>query len=80
MIVKITSKRQVTFPAHVLEAMGVGPGDRLELSQAPDGFLLRPRRIDHSRLAPLRELIPQDHPDFDISKFRKETYDPALRD
>ena len=28
MIVKITSKRQVTLPAHVLDAMGVGPGDR----------------------------------------------------
>ena len=60
--------------------MGVGPGDRLELSQAQDGFLIRPRRIDHSRLAPLREMIPEDHPDFDIRRFRKETYDPVLRD
>ena len=29
MIVKITSKRQVTFPKQVLDAMGVGPGDFL---------------------------------------------------
>ena len=50
MIVKITSKRQVTFPARVLEALGVGPGDRLELEEGPDGFLLRPRRIDLSLL------------------------------
>ena len=50
MIVKITSKRQVTFPAHVLDAMGVGPGDRLELVESPEGYLLKPRRIDHSRL------------------------------
>lgn len=27
MIVKITSKRQVTFPARVLEALGVRPGE-----------------------------------------------------
>ena len=36
MIVKITSKRQVTFPAHVLDAMGVGPGDHLEVTEGPD--------------------------------------------
>ena len=42
MIVKITSKRQVTLPAHVLDAMGVGQGDRLQLLEHPDGFLLRP--------------------------------------
>ena len=46
MIVKITSKRQVTFPARVLEALGVGPGDQLELAEGPDGFILRARRID----------------------------------
>ena len=38
MIVKITSKRQVTFPARVLDALGVGPGDHLELDEGPDGF------------------------------------------
>ena len=80
MIVKITSKRQVTFPAHVLEAMGVGPGDHLEIQESPEGYLLKPRRIDHSRLAPLRNLIPDDHPPFDIREFREGTYDSALRD
>ena len=33
MLVKITSKRQVTFPARVLDALGVGPGDHLELEE-----------------------------------------------
>ena len=46
MIVKITAKRQVTFPA--------GPGDSLELEKGPDGFILRPRRIDYSRLGTLK--------------------------
>ena len=80
MLVKITSKRQVTFPAHVLNSMGVGPGDRLEISEGPDGYLLRPRRIDYSRLGTLQEKIPEGHPTFDIRAFREKPYDPALRD
>lgn len=80
MLVKITSKRQVTFPARVLDALGVGPGDQLELQESPDGFILRPRRIDLSLLGGLREKIPPGHPPLDINKFREEGYDPALRD
>lgn len=80
MRVKITAKRQVTFPAHVLDSMGAKPGDYLEVIEAPDGFLLKPRRIDESRLAPLRGLIPADHPAFSTRDFREETYDPTLRD
>ena len=80
MILKITSKRQVTFPAHVLEAMGVGPGDRLEIVESPEGYLLKPRRIDHSKLGILKDLIPPDAPPFDIREFRDGTYDPSLRD
>ena len=80
MLVKITSKRQVTFPARVLDALGVGPGDQLELQDSPAGFLLRPRRIDVSLLGGLRDKIPPGHPPFDIGKFREEGYDPALRD
>jgi AbrB family looped-hinge helix DNA binding protein len=52
--VKITAKRQVTLPAAVLEALGVGPGDRLELQDGPQGFVLRPQRIDFANQAPLR--------------------------
>lgn len=44
MIVKLTSKRQVTFPASVLKVLGVGPGDRLELLESANGFLLHPSR------------------------------------
>ena len=80
MLVKITSKRQVTFPARVLDAMGVRPGDWLELDEGPDGFNLRPRRIDTSLLGGLRDRIPAGHPPFDIDKFGEEGYDPALRD
>ncbi|MBS0592959.1 MAG: AbrB/MazE/SpoVT family DNA-binding domain-containing protein [Rubrivivax sp.] len=80
MLVTITSKRQVTFPAHVLEALGVKPGDRLELQPSPGGFLLRARRVDASRLAPLRGKLSRTAPAFDIHAFREQAHDPALRD
>ena len=80
MYVRITSKRQVTFPARVLEALGVKPGDQLELQESPSGFLLRPRRVDPSRLAPLQGKLRRGHGTFDIERFREEAHDPALRD
>ena len=80
MYVKITSKGQVTFPKHVLDAIGVGPGDQLELQETEDGFLLRPRRVDLSKLGGLKHLIKPGHPPFDIRKFRDGTYDPSLGD
>jgi AbrB family looped-hinge helix DNA binding protein len=80
MIVKITSKRQVTFPARVLKALGVGPGDRLELHEGPEGFVLRPRRIDPSRLAPLRGKLRRGAGTFDLETFREQKHDPTLRD
>ena len=79
MIVKITSKRQVTFPARVLDALGVKPGDQLELIEGPDGYIIRPRRIDYSRLGTLKDKIPPGRPPFDIQKFREQTNDSALR-
>ena len=82
MLVKITSKRQVTFPKRVLDELGVGPGDQLELLEGPDGFTLRPRRIDLSKLGYLRDKIPPGTPPFDIRKFRDQRekgHGPALQ-
>ena len=79
-LAKITSKRQVTFPAAVLAALGVGPGDHLEILNSPDGFLLRPRRVDHSRLAPLAGMLKKGVGSFDLNTFRNQTHDPSLRD
>lgn len=80
MIVKITSKRQVTFPARVLETLGVGPGDRLELIEGSDGYRLRPRRVHRERLAPLRDKLKKGLGPFDLESFRSQGHDPALRD
>ena len=67
MLVKITSKRQVTFPARVLEAIGVQPGERLRLEEGSDGFVLRPQTIDPTRLAPLRDKLRRGHAAASIS-------------
>ena len=80
MIVKITSKRQVTFPARVLDALGVGPGDQLELEEGADSLVLRPRHIDCSRLGTLRSKMSRGHPPFDLQAFRDQPHDPSLRD
>ena len=80
MVVKVTSKRQVTFPAKVLDALGVRPGDQIELIERSDGFVLRPRRIDMTRLAPLRSRLPPECEPFGLESFRRQTYDRTLRD
>ena len=80
MLVRITAKRQVTFPAQVLEALGVKPGDRLELFESEDGFLLRPRQVNRARLAPLRDKLRRGRGTFDAEKFRTESRDASLRD
>ena len=72
MIVKITAKRLVTFPARVLEAMGVRPGDQLEIEQGPSGFILRPRRINPALLAPLRGKLRPPQTPFDLESFREQ--------
>lgn len=85
MLVKVTSKRQVTFPAKVLDELGVKPGDQIELQESPDGYLLKPRRIDYSKLGTLRHLVKPGAPPLDIRKFRDDRENgrgpgPALRD
>jgi len=80
MFVKITAKRQVTFPARVLEALGVKPGDRVELHEGPDGFVLRARHIDVTRLATLRGKLRRGKGTFDLEAFRAKPHGRSLRD
>ena len=72
MLIKITSKHQVTFPTSVLDALGVGLGDRLSLEEGPDGFILQPQRIDPTRLAPLKDKLVRGKGTFDLQSFRDQ--------
>ncbi len=42
MLVRITSRRQVTLPKQVLDALGVGPGDQRQLIEGSDALTLKP--------------------------------------
>ena len=80
MLVKITARRQVTLPARVLDALGVKPGDRIQLEERPDGFVLRARRIDPARLAPLRGKLRRGKGSFDVETFRESPRERSIRD
>jgi hypothetical protein len=70
----------VTFPAAVLEALGAGPRSQLELQPRGDGFLLKARGIDPSKLAPLQGVIRKGTATLDLEKFRGQRHEPSLRD
>ena len=79
--IKITAKRQATFPAAALKALRVKPGDYLELIQDKDDWRLAPVGIDRSKLGPLRHKISANHPALDLAKWRDTPKDYArLRD
>ena len=80
MVVTITAQRHVTLSPAVLDALGVRPGERLELEEGPEGFLLRPQRIAFANVVPLRDKIERDTRPFDLEEFRSQPHDPALRD
>ena len=80
MLLTVTSKRQVTFPAHVLASLGAKPGGRIELTPSPQGFILRAMVVDASRLAPLQGKLGEIKRPFDSHAFRDQSYDATLRD
>ena len=80
MIAKVTSNRQITFPAQALDAFGIAPGDHLAVEECADGVVLRPKRIVRERLAPLRGKLRPEHAPFDIQAFRGQLHDSSLRD
>jgi AbrB family looped-hinge helix DNA binding protein len=80
MKLKVTSKRQVTFPRHVLEELGLRAGDHIFLVETEGGYLLRARYIDVSRLGVLDRLIRRDRSLVRIETCREASHDPSLRD
>ena len=80
MIVKLTSKRQVTFPKRVMEKLNLRAGDTLVLSETKEGVLIRPRRFNVDQLAPLRDQISETFPPLDLEAVRRVAHEPSLRD
>jgi bifunctional DNA-binding transcriptional regulator/antitoxin component of YhaV-PrlF toxin-antitoxin module len=79
--IRITAKRQATFPAAALKALRVKPGDYLDLIQDKDDWRLAPAGVDFGKLAPLRDMIAKNHSAFDLNKWRDTPKDHArLRD
>jgi len=79
MFLKITSKRQVTFPKRVMEKLHLHEGDILYVSETDGGILIQPHRFDVSKLAPLKAKIPSDLPPPDFDAIRHAALDPHLR-
>lgn len=79
MLLKITSKRQVTFPRKVMEKFHLRAGDTLSVSETDGGIVIKPHRFDVSRLAPLKTKIPSDLPAPDFDAIRHAALDPDLR-
>ena len=80
MLVKITSKRQVTFPKQVMEKLHLREGDRLSITETSDGFMLRPHRFDRTKLARLRGKFSPTLPGPNIEEIRHAALDSSLRD
>lgn len=80
MIVKITSKRQVTFPKQIMEKLRLREGDTLTLSETKEGIVIKPHRFDRKNLAPLRGKFRVDLPEPDFKAIRHAALDPRLRD
>jgi bifunctional DNA-binding transcriptional regulator/antitoxin component of YhaV-PrlF toxin-antitoxin module len=79
--IKITAKRQATFPAAALRALRVKPGDCLELIQDRDEWRLAPVGIVLGKLGTLRSKIAANHQPLDLAKWRNAPKDQArLRD
>lgn len=80
MLLKITSKRQVTFPKRIMEKFHLREGDHLSIAETADGILIKPRRFDRAKLAPLRGQIASGLSAPEIEEMRHASLDPSLRD
>ncbi|GAB5562273.1 MAG: hypothetical protein SynsKO_39200 [Synoicihabitans sp.] len=81
MIIKMTSKRQVTFPRQVVDRLGLRSGDSLQVSETSDGIVIKPHRFDPDKLAPLRDKISPKLSAPNLDEIRHAAAsDPRLRD
>ena len=80
MLLKITSKRQVTFPRHVMERLRLKEGDTFSISETAEGILIKPHRFKIEELAPLKQKVNQNLPLPNLDDVRHSALDSNLRD
>lgn len=80
--IRITAKRQATFPAAALRALRAKPGDYLALIEDRGTLRLEAAAVDQGKLAPLRARIAANKTGaFDLIGWRETPKDYArLRD
>lgn len=80
LLVKVTATPQITTPAHVLATLCAMPGDDLQREGGTEGYLLRARRVEYARLAPLHAGIRRGRSTFDLNAIGDEPRGTGLRD
>jgi hypothetical protein len=77
--IKITAKRQATFPAAALRALQAKPGDYLALIEDRGTWRLESAAVDHGKLAPLRARVAGNRTGaFDLTGWREKAKNHAL--
>jgi hypothetical protein len=77
--IKITAKRQATFPAAALRALQAKPGDYLALVEDRGTWRLESAAVDHGKLAPLRARVAGNRTGaFDLTGWREKAKNHAL--
>ena len=79
---KVSPEGQIKLPKEMLDALGIKPGDEIQISQAPSWLTLsrrvndvpRRQKVDLTRPAPLHGKIDPNHEPFDIHEVRKHMY------
>ena len=80
MFVTVASKYLAALAARVLKALKLKSGEQLVLPEDSDALVLPSRRIDPTRLAPLRDKLPRGRGTFDLARVRGQAHEPSLRD
>ena len=82
---KVSPEGQIKLPKEMLDALGIKPGDEIQISQAPNWLTLsrrvndvpRRQKVDLTRPAPLHGKIDPHHEPFeieDLDEVRKHMY------
>lgn len=70
----------MTLPKRLAERLHLRKGAVLQLTETPQGLVLRPHRFASENLAPLRALIDPTLPSPDFEQIRAAAHGPRLRD